>query len=852
MATFIKLPIVYRALLVSLGIPLVSLRVQAAAEIRPPNVTSVTNETPVEIRVVISEVHPTGSNSTYAADWFEVTNVGTTAVDISGWTVDDNSNGTGKIALRGVSSIPAGESVVFCEGAADASTDLVIFSNFAMAWFGRPTLPVGFLIGSYGGAGIGLSSSADALNIFDSSGQRLTGLSFGAATLGVTFDNWAGIGRATLPLPTISTVSVAGVHGAYLSANGLQMGSPGITANSGAPAGTFAAWLAAKGYVSTGIDTDSDGDGLVDRLEYFFNQNPNSANDHGHMPHMLSAGGTQQLDFTRLTRGSGTLELSSDLLSWTKAITGLDYTEVSSVVNGDETAVSYNLLGSGPSAPGGSAAYLTANISAPAGATLAGIRVVNEGLVGVGRISGENVDSFGETQGAASGLAISDWAWDGSRFTGKFNVLPDRGYNSGAIFSNYAARLHRVDFSFSPYYGAGPVAQNQILPSYVSSTKFTYQDGAKVKFTTGLNPTATSQLMGQTVGTVTAANGPGGAQESLLSFDAEAVYLFADGSGYVSDEYGAYIARFNPLKQITGMTQLPEAARPHNPSTTLNFNATSTPTNGRRNNQGLEGLSVTPDGTRLFAMLQSATVQDTNGSQQQTRNHARLFIYDVAGDNRETPVLIGEYVVKLPQIDLDGNGSGLDGTAAQSEIIAIGNSSFLMLPRDGNGLGKGTAAPITFKSVQLVDFVSATNILGLYDGIGQQVSPGGTLLAGVSAAATAEVINLRDINQLAKFGFNLNPNNTLAADSNTLNEKLEGMALVPDLSTPQANDFFLFIANDNDFQASDVKMLNASGNFMAGPIDGRLNVGVTNDAVFYAYRITIDTGAKKFFRFSVK
>ena len=345
---------------------------------------------------------------------------------------------------------------------------------------------------------------------------------------------------------------------------------------------------------------------------------------------------------------------------------------------------------------------------------------------------------------------------------------------------------------------------------------------------------------------VTAANGPGGAQESLLSMDAEAVYLFPDGSGFVSDEYGTYIARFNAAKQITGLTQLPESARPHRPASTLNFDSVSAPTNGRRNNQGLEGMSVTPDGTRLFALLQSATVQDTNGSQQQTRNHARLFVYDVAGANREVPVLIGEYVVRLPQIDLNGNGSALDGTAAQSEIVAIAPNAFLMLPRDGNGMGKGTTDPIVFKSVQLVDFASATNILGLHDGVGAQISPGGVLAPGINAAATAEIINMLNPADLAKFGFNTNTN---PSNANTLNEKMEGMALVPDLSTTQENDFFLFVANDNDFQSSDVKMVDASGALVSYG-DGRLNAGITNDAVFYAWRITIDAG-RKFFRMDV-
>jgi hypothetical protein len=220
----------------------------------------------------------------------------------------------------------------------------------------------------------------------------------------------------------------------------------------------------------------------------------------------------------------------------------------------------------------------------------------------------------------------------------------------------------------------------------------------------------------------------------------------------------------------------------------------------------------------------------------------------VAGANRETPVLIGQYVVKLPQFNATGNGGALNRTAAQSEIVALNGTSFLMLPRDGNGMGTGTTAPIVFKSVQLVDFAAATNILGTYDGEGVAVSPAGVLAPGVKAAASAEIINMIEPLDLAKFGLNANTN---PSNSNTINEKMEGMALVPDLSTPQANDFFLFLANDNDFQSSDVKMVDATGNLVSYG-DGRLNAGITNDAMFYAYRITIDADGRKFFRFGIE
>ncbi len=70
-------------------------------------------------RVVISEVSPWSSgNAPYAADWFEVTNTGAGTVDITGWKMDDNSNAfASAVALRGVTSIPAGKSAVFLEGA---------------------------------------------------------------------------------------------------------------------------------------------------------------------------------------------------------------------------------------------------------------------------------------------------------------------------------------------------------------------------------------------------------------------------------------------------------------------------------------------------------------------------------------------------------------------------------------------------------------------------------------------------------------------------------------------------------------------------------------------------------------
>jgi uncharacterized protein YjiK len=181
--------------------------------------------------VVISEIHSGGSSSAYAADWFEVTNTGTATVDITGWKFDDNSNSFDTaVALRGITSLAPGASAIFLETRADATTDATIIANFSTAWFGSATPPVGTLIGTYGGSGVGMSGSGDAVNLFNAAGIRVTGVSFGAAATGTplaTFDNSAALTGATLPLPIVTTTSADKVNGAFVSFNGAEVGSPG-------------------------------------------------------------------------------------------------------------------------------------------------------------------------------------------------------------------------------------------------------------------------------------------------------------------------------------------------------------------------------------------------------------------------------------------------------------------------------------------------------------------------------------------------------------------------------------------------------------------------------------------------
>lgn len=193
--------------------------------------------------IVVSEVAPWASgNSAVGADWFELTNTGASAVDISGWKVDDNTNSfAASVALNGVTSIAGGQSVVFIDGNAATA------ASFTSNWFGA-SVPAGFAIGYYSGSGVGLSTGGDAINIYSASGVLQANVTFGtsdASSPYQTFDNAAGANNTL-----IFQLSAVGINGAFVAANSaIEIGSPGTIAAVPEPA-NLAMMLAGLGLVA--------------------------------------------------------------------------------------------------------------------------------------------------------------------------------------------------------------------------------------------------------------------------------------------------------------------------------------------------------------------------------------------------------------------------------------------------------------------------------------------------------------------------------------------------------------------------------------------------------------------------
>jgi len=316
-----------------------------------------------------------------------------------------------------------------------------------------------------------------------------------------------------------------------------------------------------------------------------------------------------------------------------------------------------------------------------------------------------------------------------------------------------------------------------------------------------------------------------------VSIDSESLALLPDGGFLIGDEYGPYVYRFSPAGRLLAAIRPPEAFLPkrkgkdhfasNNPGPGAQAPDPPDPETGRANNQGFEGLTLTPPGGKfLVVALQSATRQD-GGTWPETRRYSRLLYYDVA--DRERPRLVREYVVPLPLFE---SAAGERRVAAQSELLALDETFFLLLCRDsGNGYGT-SGATSRYRSIDLLDTSRATNIAGSrYDGT-IPVAPNGKLVAGVVPATLTRYIDINDTAELQKFGLhNGEPN-----DRDNLSEKWEGMTLVPALDPANPNDYFLFVTNDNDF-------ITQNGYQAGAPYKDASGLEV--DTMMLVYRITL-------------
>lgn len=164
--------------------------------------------------------------------------------------------------------------------------------------------------------------------------------------------------------------------------------------------------------------------------------------------------------------------------------------------------------------------------------------------------------------------------------------------------------------------------------------------------------------------------------------DSESIVAAADGTFWVSDEYGPHIVhysaegveleRISPIGVNTGNRKLPAVLAK------------------RRPNRGMEGMCMTPDGKMLVGTMQSTMYVPTKALATNT-TLTRIVTFDLATGQTK------QYLYKQ------------DGGTSDSvcDITAISNSEFLVIERDGNFGSQGG-----IKKVYRINLTGASDVSG--------------------------------------------------------------------------------------------------------------------------------------------
>jgi len=255
--------------------------------------------------------------------------------------------------------------------------------------------------------------------------------------------------------------------------------------------------------------------------------------------------------------------------------------------------------------------------------------------------------------------------------------------------------------------------------------------------------------------------------------DTEGLVALPDGTFWVSDEYGPFLVHFDANGK--GLERL----SPFNGSLPRELSL-------RSPNQGMEGLTVTPDGSTLVGIMQSALMTPGLEGSAKSVPLTRIVTVNLASK------AIKEYLYPL--------ANPAETKVAVSEITALSNTEFLVDERDGE------LQPGANKKIYVDDISNATDVGpnaavpgGVYraDAGGLQVDgkPIETLVGVSTDAAATDKLKALGITVAAK---------TLKLDLGALlielNDKGEffGHDKIEGLATPDGGKT-LMIANDSDF-----------------------------------------------------
>src|SRR5262245_20175375 len=239
---------------------------------------------------------------------------------------------------------------------------------------------------------------------------------------------------------------------------------------------------------------------------------------------------------------------------------------------------------------------------------------------------------------------------------------------------------------------------------------------------------------------------------------------------YVSDEYGPSLYEFNDKGTRLRTFTTPANLIPRNGSTPNYAGGDPEPnTAGKRTNRGFEGLAISPDGAYLYAMLQSA-MMDEGGSNGVCN---RIVKYNTA-----TGAVIAQYAYQMAGFT---QGRGI------SALLAINDHEFLVLERNNRGIGVGATLASPNKKLFRIDITGATDVSTQTFSDPDPTDTDPTIPCP-DGKVTKNPVPFLDLTL-----------NTLAELGNKTPEKWEGMAIGPQLKD---GSYVLVSGTDNDYSVT--------------------------------------------------
>lgn len=320
----------------------------------------------------------------------------------------------------------------------------------------------------------------------------------------------------------------------------------------------------------------------------------------------------------------------------------------------------------------------------------------------------------------------------------------------------------------------------------------------------------------------------GGTDQLRHSLDAEGLAGGAGGVWFVADEYGPTVRRFcsehpancgGPSARSRWLSQqlfeTPKNLLPIDELGSANYiaepNGHPNLSSGRRPNRGFEGLTLSPGGNKLFAILQSPLVNEGPQDDGDRGRYVRIVEFDVqTGASSRQMLYELESVATINDRIADEQGhfkrSKQGRSIGASSLLALDDQRLLVLERDNRGIGidnPANADPVLrfvgSKRLYEIDLSQASDV--------SQLSLRGqeTLPAGVRPVAKRLFLDMQA---------------EAAAHGLPLPEKFEGVAIGPRLND---GSYLLVVATDNDFsvtQTSSTVQFDIYTDGTQGPVDG--------------------------------